>query len=492
MGQKYSSTETLPLPKNPNTLIKEIFTVSELITFQKRINRSLDDIISDKEIIKFSYIPDSKPHLQHLYLRFIRNLNKYPSNDNIITGYSYLKIITLLNKKRRNKMFPKIEWIKIIFMCLSDEEVQFPCWETTHDIHVLENDLIEFISLLLTLNMNCCTDYCLINQDLTFNDHDWDTYWRKSASCIVRDMKECNVEEFENVLLIVPNIFDCLKNLIEHSLYTKDQLKECPLGPSQFTKTKMNQAILCQILLSMRKRSMDISKLYIGRENGYSMRSFQSKVFKWKAPTILLITGKKIINDQEYSEKNNRYKSFLNSYPRLKDGKTTFQTPLHYTFAIYIEEPWKMTKGYFGGLHTKIIQLSPRQDVFTCTDPNAVYFHTQNGIGIGNEHMSSDNKYKPGNVSITIDSTLEFAVFRHSGPGVFKTGIIANQEIFEIRLHIQSVEVWGCGGAKELAEQKHEWEWEEREAQRRQHVSMHVTEDRALLELAGIIGERPV
>ena len=48
----------------------------------------------------------------------------------------------------------------------------------------------------------------------------------------------------------------------------------------------------------------------------------------------------------------------------------------------------------------------------------------------------------------------------------------------------------GCGGEKELEEQVKLWQWEEMEAKRRQHINLQsMGEDRALLEMAGLVGQ---
>jgi len=58
------------------------------------------------------------------------------------------------------------------------------------------------------------------------------------------------------------------------------------------------------------------------------------------------------------------------------------------------------------------------------------------------------------------------------------------------RIELGEVEVWGCGVDDARDEQKRAWEWERREAERRQNVRVRedLAADRALLEMAGIIG----
>jgi hypothetical protein len=51
--------------------------------------------------------------------------------------------------------------------------------------------------------------------------------------------------------------------------------------------------------------------------------------------------------------------------------------------------------------------------------------------------------------------------------------------------------VWGCGGDAETQQQRERWAWEEREAEARRRVNLgtgDIEADRALLEMAGLIG----
>jgi hypothetical protein len=53
------------------------------------------------------------------------------------------------------------------------------------------------------------------------------------------------------------------------------------------------------------------------------------------------------------------------------------------------------------------------------------------------------------------------------------------------------LEVWGCGGDEEAREQRDRWAWEEREAEARRKINLgtgDIEADRALLEMAGLIG----
>ena len=79
-------------------------------------------------------------------------------------------------------------------------------------------------------------------------------------------------------------------------------------------------------------------------------------------------------------------------------------------------------KTNFGDGVTTIISLLPRLEVYNsikalALSPGLVYFNNLGmGIGIGNHqpiNKSNNRRYLPGTVSLTIESNLEFAVFRH-------------------------------------------------------------------------------
>lgn len=150
--------------------------------------------------------------------------------------------------------------------------------------------------------------------------------------------------------------------------------------------------------------------------------------------------------------------------------------------------------------------LLPKLDFYKSThNPvlkgELVYFNNLGmGLGFGNSQPLNKNnvkKYLPGDVSLTIEANLEFAVFRHlvgqrsNSATYFRS---SNQEQiksqdFEDRFMITDVEVWGVGSTVELEEQRKQWEWEEKQAQARQGVNLkNLGEERAFLEMVGLVG----
>lgn len=245
----------------------------------------------------------------------------------------------------------------------------------------------------------------------------------------------------------------------------------------------------------------NLVKLYLGSESGFSIRSLELKVFKWHAPTILLVSGKRLRTT------NKRYETFDLEYPRffrsLENPLKSWQAPGDkITYAVLVHEPWKVSnKKNFGDSNTTIIALEPRLDVFKGVASESIYFNTLGmGLGFGNSQPINKNnlkRYAPGSVSLTIEANLEFAVFRHissqagSGIASFATGVqpdISGQD-YEDRFLITDLEVWGVGSSKELEEQKKQWDWEKKQAEARQSVNLRsMGEDRALLEMVGLVG----
>lgn len=524
----------------------EQFTVVELIAFKSKINnKELSAAILDEELTRWLHLPYENLALRETFYNFIRVLSNFPimkdSFENV-TGTGLLKAIALINHDRCKRYVGSKNYnqLKLFFIALSlkktiKEEAGTPSSTSSEEIHNTDNavkhynsidveeltipaeSLLQVLAFLLLLSKYCSTNNCQFPPKAVFEE--WSLY-KNAAMSFLRSMDSdiashpeshyITYEQFtKTITTIIPNIFQPLERLVEHMLY-----QECDLVPRleesvcNLTHSKsLTQVLLTQLATAIPKEMefSKLQKLYIGRESGFSMRSLQAKVFKWMAPTILLVIGKPILNDNEYCTKNPRYRKFLQEYPKLKDDDQNL-SDLHLQknkaiFAVYIAEPWKITnKEYFGGPGTTIVQLSPRQDIFKASKNDVVYFNTiGGGIGIGNKQpniKTATKSYAPGNVSLTLDNTLEFATFRHIGyggalsPGLLLTKSHMEDRSFEIRLLVQEVQVWGCGGEKELEEQHKKWEWEEAEAKRRQQINLRsMGEDRALLEMAGIIGQ---
>lgn len=286
----------------------------------------------------------------------------------------------------------------------------------------------------------------------------------------------------------------------------------------KFEETRLiNEPSISLIALALRNAGSNVKigtsnliQLYNGSQSGFSVRSLELKIFKWHAPTIFLVSGKRL--KQKTISTNRRYQQFDQEYPRYflsnENSQRDWQKDLdRLTYAVFVHLPWRSSnKKNFGDEESVIISLLPRFD-FHKTKPDPVlqgrliYFSNLGmGVGFGNDQPVNKNtvrKYLPGNVSLTIEANLEFAVFRHirsAGPNTTNYFEKSSQrsiedEDFEDRFMITDLEVWGVGSNKELDEQRKQWEWEEKQAKARQSVNIRNTgEERAFLEMAGLVG----
>ncbi|KAK6202423.1 restriction of telomere capping protein 5 [Scheffersomyces amazonensis] len=254
----------------------------------------------------------------------------------------------------------------------------------------------------------------------------------------------------------------------------------------------------------------NLVKLYAGSESGFSIRSLESKIFKWQAPTLFIVSGKRLRNKTLTS--NMRYQSFKTEYPQFfrssENSLREWQSDHDkITYCVLVHQPWRNSnKRNFGDEESLIFSISPRVDVYKSThNPilkgESIYFNNLGlGLGFGNDQPVNKNgvkKYLPGEVSLTIEANLEFAVFRHVSTSSAQSINFfhkSNQESiqltdFEDRFMITDLEVWGVGSTKELEEQRKQWEWEEKQAEARQSVNLRsLGEERAFLEMVGLVG----
>lgn len=240
--------------------------------------------------------------------------------------------------------------------------------------------------------------------------------------------------------------------------------------------------------------------LYSGNDAGFSMGSFQTKVFNWQAPTLLLVSGTRLGDEPEGGQES----SFAASLPpkRFPHGSKSDRL----TFGVYVREPWKHThRECFGDSETTLFQLEPIHDVFPASTINRDYVtftkapahHPMMSFGCPHPHPSQAHRkadmLRLGPVSLLLDDSFEFAVFNHdftSRGGAFHSSVVRKYD-FQDRFQIESLEVWGCGGDKEAQAQAEKWAWEEREAEARRKINLgngDIEADRALLEMAGLIG----
>ncbi|TDZ17867.1 Restriction of telomere capping protein 5 [Colletotrichum orbiculare MAFF 240422] len=240
--------------------------------------------------------------------------------------------------------------------------------------------------------------------------------------------------------------------------------------------------------------------LYSGNEAGFSMGSFETKVFNWRAPTILLVRGSRISDEPQGGQEA----AFASSIPprRFPNGSKGDRL----TFGVYLSQAWKHTsKECFGESDTVLFQLEPVHDVFPASKYNSDYISftkpptNRPMLGVGCPHPRASQTHRRnsimslGSVSLLLDDSFEYGVFTHdwtAAGGAFHTSQSRKFD-FQDRFEIESLEVWGCGGDEEAKSQAERWAWEAREAEARRKINLgtgDIAADRALLEMAGLVG----
>ncbi|RFU32568.1 hypothetical protein B7463_g3786, partial [Scytalidium lignicola] len=323
------------------------------------------------------------------------------------------------------------------------------------------------------------------------------------------------------VLRSLPFIFNGFNPLFEHFLFSKNidfTKRKDPSAPVPSTGPVDDPEIL-QPLLQETAEIMDLNVLsqlsffipgdnlfrrlrllYSGSESGFSMGSFETKVFNWRAPTILLVSGNRI----EDPPKGGQERAFADTLPPKRFADSSKST--HMVFGVYISQPWRQThKECFGDDKTILFQLEPVHEVFPASSINTDYVSftkapsAQTGIAFGCSHPKAkqtaglSTHVNLGAVSLLLDSGFEFGVFTHNNTsrgGAFHNSA-TRQKDWQDRFEVESLEVWGCGGDAEAQLQRERWAWEEREAEARRRVNLgtgDIEADRALLEMAGLVG----
>lgn len=324
--------------------------------------------------------------------------------------------------------------------------------------------------------------------------------------------------QFETVISVsLPFLFNGLVSLFEHFLFSKntdltnqdevitfpstifpDISRDRPLLP--LTSEMMDLNRLSQLsfflpsLLSQRLRL-----LYMGSDFGFSLGSFETRVFNWRAPTILLVYGSRISEPPLGGKEC----VFVDTLPHKRYPSST--NPSRLVFGVYLTEYWRQSyQKCFGNSDTLLFQLEPVHEVFNASHINTDYvaFNKKTpgyqGITVGCSHPKTQQisglSVQPnlGSVSLLLDSSFEFGVFTHdytSGGGAFHNSETRKFN-WQDRFEIEGLEVWGCGDDTDAQKQKERWLWEEREAEARRRINLgsgDIESDKALLELAGLI-----
>ena len=322
-----------------------------------------------------------------------------------------------------------------------------------------------------------------------------------------------------------PHLFDGLNPLFEHLLFSRatdlskkkatDGTPPTPTATAPAPAPLLQQEgeildvnLLSQLAFFLGGASLfrRLRPLYFGSDAGFSLGSFETRVFNWRAPTILLVSGTRISDPPSAP----RERAFADTLPpkRFPAGSHGNRSDDRVVYGAYLSVPWKQThKECFGDASTVLFQLSPIHEVFPASTLSTEYASFTKppvphaGIGFGSapprpratSGMASHAALGPA--SLHLDASLEFGVFTHDadGGGSFRAsaGTRAGNS-WQDRFAVDALEVWGVGGDDEERSQRERWAWEEREAERRRRINVgqgDVDADRALLEMAGLVGQ---
>lgn len=319
----------------------------------------------------------------------------------------------------------------------------------------------------------------------------------------------------------LPHLFDGLNPLFEHFLFSKNidlsRRKASVSSPSQPVSPQQAPEFFLEPLLPREGEILDLNilsqlsffikgttifrrlrPLYLGGDAGFSIGSFEQKVLNWRAPSILLVAGTRLTKPPS----SGRERAFADTLPpkRFPDGSKGNTSNGRVVFGVYLNVPWKETnKHAIGDAETLLFQLEPIHEVFRASTLSTDYAtFTKSGLNFGSPPPRSkvvsglSSHIALGPVSLMLDGSFEYGVFTHdsAGGGSFHSSQ-SRQSDWQDRFGIESVEVWGCGGDEEAEKQKAAWAFEEREAMMRRNVNIgkDVEADRALLEMAGLVGQ---
>lgn len=259
----------------------------------------------------------------------------------------------------------------------------------------------------------------------------------------------------------LPHLLDSIRPFFEHFFYSKDfdlhKRQGAPAAPIEEVEPQNKSTTLLRPIIPSPTGELltpatlshlsfivppailmrNLTLLYTGAEDGFSLPTFQNSVFNWSSPTILLISGS-ILSEHPASGQARSFMSGL-PYRRFKSSAMPSQTVV---YGAYIPEKWKQThKSGFGTKETVLFQIYPQHDVFpgSSTATSYIYFNrypsTYTGLGLGSylaeqnnasaargqtmirRRSSVDDKIPLGPVSLHMDDSLTYAAFTHDSRG---------------------------------------------------------------------------
>ncbi|CAG8459633.1 14927_t:CDS:2 [Acaulospora colombiana] len=183
-------------------------------------------------------------------------------------------------------------------------------------------------------------------------------------------------------------------------------------GPSELLSSK-NMELLLWMLPEKAVAGGEWNILYTGSKHGFSMNRFESHVFKYPGPTVILIHAETIPPKRNSSR-------LLG--PGTSSGQGEGTSPQSIILGAYVAERWRSTssaKQCFGSDGCFLFELFPTYEAFHTIKKNAnyAYYNTSVGIGFGGLATSGLASSKIENMEknsfvLQLDNTLQFGRFR--------------------------------------------------------------------------------
>jgi hypothetical protein len=431
-----------------------------------------------------------------------------------------IKVVAILTGRYRKVLKQRqVDRLKLLFRALATFERQQPQQQDTEDAVVYDSDDSEDLSLAALDTLDAVDVYTAASTlhariplgdlknllrfllaiaplEATQNAAEFVASFQdshKTAECLLRafgpaDAHGVNYRAFKTtVRQTMPYLFsEGLPQLFEHFLFSKNvTAAAADAAPKQEEREplirKPGEILTPQLLtqlsmfISADRLWRKVRPLYTGSVDGFSMGSFSTRVLKWNAPTILLVSGS-ILPAEPGSASE---KTFLNLLPPRK-SRNSEKEGERVVYGVFLEKQWRHShKECFGDTNTILFQLEPVHRVFRASSvaKEFAYFNREDGIGFGTmpQGFGSHHRQTPyfnlGPVGLVLDRALEFGVLTHVPEGgVFRGDKTLGE--WQDRFEVEELEVWGCGGETEAEAQRRAWQWEEREALLRRGVNL--------------------
>lgn len=332
---------------------------------------------------------------------------------------------------------------------------------------ILCRDLVELFVLLLWLG----------ESDLPTHDF---RRIRHMAVSIVNNIKPSSEDEELPCISIhlfrqwkdafSPHLFQPIQSLITKSFtyYNGDESRllppdKVPVADASDILTPLYSTILAWTLPETILITKQWTRLYSADQDGFSMNRFESHVFKYPGPTLLIMQ----VSSQ---------------------GK-----PM--TLGAFITQPWKQSKHFWGSSECFLFELDPELDIFRSKPKteNYIYYHHDFGIGFG----ANENHATPNGFIMYLQNTLQEGLYQNEAypsQPTFESATKSRKHTnFTCPFDTENIEVFGLGNEKDRERQAREWKFDQQEAERRNGLNIRKSDgnvDKELLKMAGIIDER--